>query len=157
MDDSSKDFEEYISEINNSSCSIEHENKKIIVLVLVDDNQKAKFQIYTEDKIWIDTLGLNQFQLYKKQMGFDGGWKPFFQTMKLALNRIQGGNVSITKMPKTKKEDLVIKLSHPLSEDFKISGEIKFSETTLTTPNCIDFNEKAFQICFDLFTSNNFP
>ena len=97
-----KDFEDYISEIHYSSSSVEADFKKIIILVLVYRNEEAVFTIYTDDKIWRDSLGINQFQFYKKQMGFDGGWKPFFQTMKLALNRVQGGNLSV-RLPKTKK------------------------------------------------------
>ena len=97
-----KEFEEFLHEIHNSFSSIDSEGIKLIVLVLVEKNNKACFYVYCGDKIWIDTLNIGQFQAYKKNMGFDGGWKPFFQTMKLALNRVQGGNISI-KLPKSKK------------------------------------------------------
>ncbi len=56
-------------------------------------------------------------------------------------------------MRKIKKEDLILKISHPLSEDFKISGELHFNDSKAITLASIDFNEKAFQITLDIFNS----
>lgn len=144
-------FLKFLSEIHNSCSYINlSDNKKLILIVNIDlQNDSAEFTCYTEDVIWICKFKMKDFENYKKKMGFEGSWESFFISLKCALNKIKGGIFSAI-IPKNKKDPLIIKISHPLSEGLKISGDLEFTNAEVIDSCSIDFNERAFNISLKL-------
>ena len=97
----SKEFEENLKSLDLVNNSLEHDKKKLIIMVRVKGN-KAVFKIYEKDRIWLNIFEYKQFTEYKSALGFDGNWQSFFKTLSLAIQRESGGDMQL-KYPKTNK------------------------------------------------------
>ena len=96
-----KEFEESIKLLNLVKNSFEQNKKKLILLVKVKLNITT-FKIYEKERIWIKSFEFKNFVEYRANLGFDGNWNSFFQTMYLSILRERGGDMHI-RYPKISK------------------------------------------------------
>ena len=83
-------------------------------------------------------------------MGFEGNWFCFFKTFELAINKKSGGDLSI-KYNSNKKENLIVSLYHPITDDLKVKSEIIFENYIKADDR--DFQKLSFNLCFESINS----
>lgn len=110
------------------------------------ENESAKFTIYEKQRIWLKKFTKQDFIEFKEKMSLQGNWHLFFDSMGKAINKNQGGEMSL-KFLKEKKDKLQLKLFHPISEEIKIKTEIIFDE--FIPEENIEFNKLSFELCVD--------
>lgn len=156
-DKSLKDYEDNIKILSLANNSLEHDKKKIILMVKSKPNKTAVFKIYEKERIWLKTLDYKDFSKYKETLGFESSWLSFFKTMSLAILRENGGDMQL-KYPKTIKVDLtftqdpfVLYFYHPISEELKVKGEITFD--TSFGYSSEEFINNVYELVFDFHES----
>ena len=138
-----------IKNIENLISKIKCENKTYLFFSKFEDNQ-LKLTIYEIEKIWIKIFSKSDFIEFKKKMGFEGNWFCFFKTFELAINKKSGGDLSI-KYNSNKKENLIVSLYHPITDDLKVKSEIIFENYIKADDR--DFQKLSFNLCFESINS----
>jgi hypothetical protein len=113
------------------------------------------FKILEKDKIWVKNFFYDEFEEYKTKMGFDGSWKAFFKTLTQAINKTDGGNISITttnKIPINKKSpEMQLTIFHPLSEELKVKSVITINKFYPTSTD--EFRNFNYDLMLELYES----
>jgi len=175
-----KEYVENLKSLHLLNSKLESENKKSILTIKVksesNNNTSCEFKILEKEKVWVKNFNFEDFSNYKSKMGFDGSWKSFFKTIELAVNRTEGGDMSIkypievntnkTKsikknvsnaralpdnLDKEKTQILVLTIFHPLSEDLKVKSDILFEQAHLMGSD--EFRNFNFDIALELHES----
>jgi hypothetical protein len=171
LNKSAKEFIENIYSINLLNSKLDCEDRKLILTIKVKgeliSDMVCVFKILEMDRVWIKSMRFQDFKDYSSRMGFDGSWKSFFRSMELAVNKSEGGDVSLKfqknfklnnkKQPVEKgknseiKENLTLTIFHPLCEDLKVKSEIVFEEFYYSYTE--EFKNLNFEIALELVES----
>ena len=172
LNKSAKEFIENIYSINLLNSKFDCEDRKLILTLRVKgesiNDVCCDFKILEIDRVWIKSMRFQDFKEYASRMGFDGSWKSFFRSMELAVNKLEGGDMSVKLEKifklnrkrlstekaceiKEKLQNLTLTIFHPLCEDLKVKSDILFEE--FHGNNTEEFKNLNFEIALELVES----
>lgn len=128
MDNTKKDFIEYIMKLNNQNRKVitQDDNETLfIIITVISDTRKEliiTFTSITKAAVYTKGFTYDSFSEYKASIGFAGSWKSFINTMFNAINHKEGGEVKM----ELKKKKLTMTLLYSLANDLKVSSQIIF-------------------------------
>lgn len=121
-------------------------DNKIYLFFSKFENEKIIFTIYECDKIWSKSFTKKDFEVFKENMGLQGDWRLFFDSLEKAIRKRSGGDLSL-KITHEKKQKLILNLFHPIGENLKVKSEVIF-ENYIGEEN-LEFNKLCFNLCVD--------
>lgn len=136
-------------------CNESNPLEKFILTVIVSNKKNSNesececiFKILEKEKIWVKSFNYEQFVKYKNKMGFDGSWKSFFKTLVLAINRTDGGKITVKS---SDIGNIILTVYHPLSEELKVKSDILLKKVVQLGSE--EFKNLTFDMMYELYES----
>jgi hypothetical protein len=153
------EFLEAVRTINllNSLVDENNEIKHLFITKITNHENinscNCTFKILSKERVWLKSYTYEEFTSHKAKMGFDGNWKVFFKTLEQAISKVEGGDIKLKLVKKSKeaKDCLIITFIHPIAEDLKMKSEISFEK--FYNSNSDEFRNINYDIMLELYES----